>query len=79
MSDSNTASPPAPVKPPFTLASATTKVRMAEDAWKSRDSERLAVPCSEDSTWRNRAEFLRSMRPFASSCGANGHGNSTSG
>jgi uncharacterized protein len=59
MSDSSTASPPAPVKPPFTLASATTKVRMAEDAWNSRDPERVAIAYSEDSTWRNRAEFLQ--------------------
>jgi uncharacterized protein len=58
MSDSSTASPPAPVKPPFTLASATTKVRMAEDAWNSRDPERVALAYTEDSTWRNRAEFL---------------------
>jgi uncharacterized protein len=59
MSDSSTASPPAPVKPPFTLASATTKVRMAEDAWNSRDPERVALAYTEDSTWRNRAEFLQ--------------------
>jgi len=59
MSDSSTASPPAPAKPPFTLASATTKVRMAEDAWNSRDPERVALAYTEDSTWRNRAEFLQ--------------------
>jgi hypothetical protein len=58
MSDGSTASPPAPLKPPFTLASATTKVRMAEDAWNSRDPERVALAYTEDSTWRNRAEFL---------------------
>jgi nuclear transport factor 2 (NTF2) superfamily protein len=56
---SNTAGAPAPVKPPFTLASATTKVRMAEDAWNSRDPERVALAYSEDSQWRNRAEFLQ--------------------
>ena len=59
MSDSSTVSPPAPVKPPFTLASATAKVRMAEDAWNSRDPERVALAYTEDSTWRNRAEFLQ--------------------
>jgi uncharacterized protein len=59
MSDSSTAGAPAPVKPPFTLASATTKVRMAEDAWNSRDPERVALAYSEDSQWRNRAEFLQ--------------------
>jgi uncharacterized protein len=50
---------PQVVKPPFTLASATTKVRLAEDAWNSRDPERVSMAYSEDSSWRNRAEFLR--------------------
>jgi nuclear transport factor 2 (NTF2) superfamily protein len=49
----------APVKPPFTLASAITKVRMAEDAWNSRDPQRVALAYSEDSLWRNRAEFFQ--------------------
>lgn len=48
-----------PVRPPFTLASAVTKVRMAEDAWNSRDPERVALAYTEDSEWRNRAEFFR--------------------
>jgi uncharacterized protein len=48
-----------PVKPPFTLASAITKVRMAEDAWNSRDPQRVALAYSEDSAWRNRAEFFQ--------------------
>jgi len=50
---------PAPITPPFTLATATLKVRMAEDAWNSRDPERVALAYTEDSEWRNRAEFLR--------------------
>ena len=50
---------PAPLKPPFTLASATGKVRIAEDAWNSRDPERVALAYTEDSQWRNRAEFLQ--------------------
>jgi len=50
---------PAPIRPPFTLATATLKVRMAEDAWNSRDPERVALAYTEDSEWRNRAEFLR--------------------
>ena len=48
-----------PIKPPFTLETATQKVQMAEDAWNSRDPERVALAYSEDSQWRNRAEFLR--------------------
>jgi len=43
---------------PFTLESAIQKVRMAEDAWNSRNPERVALAYTEDSYWRNRAEFL---------------------
>ena len=49
----------APIVPPFTLESATNKVQMAEDAWNSRDPERVALAYSPDSEWRNRTEFLR--------------------
>jgi uncharacterized protein len=49
---------PAPIKPPFTLESAIAKVRGAEDAWNSRDPQRVALAYSEDSRWRNRAEFF---------------------
>lgn len=48
-----------PIRPPFTLASAIAKIRGAEDAWNSRDPQRVALAYSEDSRWRNRAEFLR--------------------
>lgn len=47
----------APV-PPFTRESALAKVRLAEDAWNSRDPQRVALAYSEDSRWRNRAEFV---------------------
>jgi nuclear transport factor 2 (NTF2) superfamily protein len=50
---------PRPPLPPFTPASAAEKVRLAEDAWNSRDAERVVLAYSEDSRWRNRAEFLR--------------------
>jgi uncharacterized protein len=49
---------PAPITPPFTQASAIAKVRGAEDAWNTRDPERVALAYSEDSQWRNRAEFF---------------------
>jgi nuclear transport factor 2 (NTF2) superfamily protein len=49
---------PRPPLPPFTLETATQKVRMAEDAWNSRDPERVSLAYSEDSRWRNRAEFF---------------------
>jgi uncharacterized protein len=45
--------------PPFSLISATEKVRAAEDAWNSRDPNRVIQAYSEDSQWRNRSEFLR--------------------
>jgi nuclear transport factor 2 (NTF2) superfamily protein len=48
-----------PPLPPFTLESATAKVRMAEDAWNSRDPERVSLAYTEDSVWRNRSEFLQ--------------------
>jgi hypothetical protein len=46
-----------PPVPPFDQQTATTKVRMAEDAWNSRDPERVIQVYTEDSVWRNRAEF----------------------
>lgn len=47
-----------PPLPPFTLETATQKVRMAEDAWNTRDPERVSLAYTVDSRWRNRAEFL---------------------
>jgi uncharacterized protein len=46
------------IAPPFTLVTALRKVRLAEDAWNSRDPKRVALAYSEDSVWRNRSEFL---------------------
>jgi nuclear transport factor 2 (NTF2) superfamily protein len=48
-----------PPLPPFSEASAVQKVRMAEDAWNSRDPERVALAYTEDSQWRNRSEFFQ--------------------
>jgi nuclear transport factor 2 (NTF2) superfamily protein len=50
---------PRPPLPPFTVETATQKVRMAEDAWNSRDAERVSLAYTEDSRWRNRAEFFQ--------------------
>ena len=47
------------LQPPFTLESATAKVQLAEDAWNSRDPQRVSLAYSPDSEWRNRTEFLR--------------------
>jgi nuclear transport factor 2 (NTF2) superfamily protein len=47
-----------PPLPPFTLETARLKVRMAEDAWNSRDPQRVAQVYTEDTRWRNRAEFV---------------------
>ena len=46
-----------PPVPPFTHESATQKVRLAEDAWNSRDPARVATVYTEDTRWRNRVEF----------------------
>ena len=48
--------------PPFDAESARQKARAAEDAWNSRDPQRVALAYTEDSVWRNRAEFV-SGRP----------------
>lgn len=47
-----------PPVPPFTQETAIAKVRLAEDAWNSRDPNRVALAYTEDSRWRNRAEFI---------------------
>ena len=47
-----------PPLPPFTLESARAKVQAAEDAWNSLDPDRVALSYTEDSAWRNRAEFF---------------------
>jgi len=51
----STARPPLP---PFTIETATQKVRVAENAWNSRDPEKVAGAYTQDSRWRNRAEFI---------------------
>ncbi|MDB6088067.1 MAG: hypothetical protein JWN85_851 [Gammaproteobacteria bacterium] len=48
-----------PPLPPFTAASAAQKVRLAEDAWNSRNPHAVSLAYTEDSRWRNRAEFLQ--------------------
>jgi len=46
-----------PPLPPFTLESALEKVRLAEDGWNSRNPEKVSLAYTQDSSWRNRAEF----------------------
>ena len=48
-----------PPYPPFTRETALQNVRMAEDAWNTRDPERVALAYTPDTEWRNRAEFPR--------------------
>jgi nuclear transport factor 2 (NTF2) superfamily protein len=49
---------PRPPFPPFNAESAAKKVRLAEDAWNTRDPQRVALAYTPDSVWRNRSEFL---------------------
>ena len=49
---------PTVIAPPFNVETAILKVRMAEDAWNSRDPNRVALAYTEDSVWRNRSEFV---------------------
>lgn len=50
---------PRPPLPPFDAESAALKVRMAEDAWNSRDPDRVALAYTPLSVWRNRSEFIQ--------------------
>ncbi|CAO4164725.1 nuclear transport factor 2 family protein [Methylorubrum populi] len=54
-----------PPLPPFTSETAAQKARMAEDAWNSRDPERVALAYTPDSIWRNRAEFIQGRESIA--------------
>src|SRR5262245_10303537 len=48
-----------PPLPPFTTETATQKVRLAEDAWNSRDPNKVSLGYTDDSQWRNRAEIFQ--------------------
>jgi hypothetical protein len=54
-----------PPLPPFTDATAAEKVRLAEDAWNSRDPGRVVLGYSQNSEWRNRAEFVTGRAEIA--------------
>jgi len=47
------------IRPPFTLETALAKVRAAENAWNSRDPQRVSLVYSKDTEWRDRTEFLK--------------------
>ena len=50
---------PTDIRPPFDAETAAAKVKAAQDAWNSRDPDRVALAYTEDSEWRNRDEFLQ--------------------
>jgi nuclear transport factor 2 (NTF2) superfamily protein len=54
-----------PPFPPFTRETAAQKARMAEDAWNSRDPQKVALAYTPDSQWRNRAEFFSGREAIA--------------
>jgi uncharacterized protein len=54
-----------PPFPPFTAETAAIKARKAEDAWNGRDPEKVALAYTEDSRWRNRAEFFTGRAAIA--------------
>ncbi len=58
MSTDQPSSSERPPLPPFTEDTALVKVRAAEDAWNTRDPERVSLAYTTDTVWRNRAEFL---------------------
>ncbi len=55
-----------PPLPPFTHESASKKVRMAEDAWNSKDPERVSLVYTEDTYWRNRDQFINGRKEVVS-------------
>jgi uncharacterized protein len=55
-----------PPLPPFSRDAAVQKVRLAEDGWNSRNPEKVALAYSEDSRWRNRAEFVNGRQEIIS-------------
>ena len=59
MTDTTTPATASALRPPFSFDIAVAKVRAAEDAWNSRDPQRVALAYTEDSRWRNRAEFFQ--------------------
>ena len=52
--------------PPFTEETAKQKIQAAEDAWNSKDSERISLAYSEDSEWRNRSTFINGRAKIVS-------------
>jgi nuclear transport factor 2 (NTF2) superfamily protein len=50
---------PTDIRPPFTFETATAKVKAAQDAWNTRDPDRVALAYTEDCEWRNRDEFIQ--------------------
>jgi hypothetical protein len=53
------------IKPPFTLETAKMKVQRAEDLWNGKDPEKVALAYTENSTWRNRSEFVQGRASIA--------------
>jgi nuclear transport factor 2 (NTF2) superfamily protein len=58
-----------PPLPPFTRETAIEKVRRAEDAWNSRDPEKVALAYTVDSSWRNRSEFVNGTKEIVAFLG----------
>ncbi len=61
---------PRPPMPPFTRETALLKVRAAEDAWNSRDPDRVALAYTIDSEWRNRDRFVKGRPAIVALLGA---------
>ena len=68
-----------PPLPPFTRESAIQKVRLAEDAWNTRDPGKVALAYAIDSRWRNRSEFINGRSEISLSSLANGPWSWTTG
>ncbi len=70
---------PTDIRPPFTAETAAAKVQAAENAWNTRDPDRVALAYTEDTEWRNRAtSSSTAARRCGSSCAASGRARSPS-
>jgi nuclear transport factor 2 (NTF2) superfamily protein len=68
------------IAPPFTdPEQVARKVQLAEDLWNTRDPGKVAAAYTEDTEWKNRAEFLTVAKPSSNSFIVSGTGNLTTG
>ena len=61
--------------PPFTMETAVEKVQIAEDAWNTKDPEKICLAYTIETEWRNRTEFINGREEVKQFLNANGKEN----